>query len=256
MIFFETLAVAFGMYSAIPVPQPEWNEKNMRYALGAFPLVGVVVGAFWILWMKLVLYFGFGEIFSAAGFVILSPVITGGIHLDGFLDTSDALASYGTPKRRREILADPHTGSFAVIKLVVLFTAFFGVCSVLSLTMREGVMVTFILVLSRCLSGLSLVTFPINKDSSLGKTFSKGAAKKRVRILLLGLALLAGGGLVFLGSLGGGLVILAGLICFWDLWHTAKKKFEGISGDLCGWFLVRSEFFMILVLVLWEVLQR
>ena len=66
MIFFETLAVAFGMYSAIPVPQPEWNEKNMRYALGAFPLVGVVVGAFWILWMKLVLYFGFGEIFSAA----------------------------------------------------------------------------------------------------------------------------------------------------------------------------------------------
>ena len=117
-------------------------------------------------------------------------------------------------------------------------------------------MVTFILVLSRCLSGLSLVTFPINEDSSLGKTFSKGAAKKRVRILLSGLALLAGGGLVFLGSLGGVLVILAGLICFCDLWHTAKKKFEGISGDLCGWFLVRSEFFMILVLVLWEVLQR
>ena len=38
----ETAAVAFGMFSAIPVPQPQWNERNMRYALCAFPLVGVV----------------------------------------------------------------------------------------------------------------------------------------------------------------------------------------------------------------------
>ena len=42
MILLQTVAVAFAMFSALPVPQPTWNEKNMRYALCAFPLVGAV----------------------------------------------------------------------------------------------------------------------------------------------------------------------------------------------------------------------
>ena len=45
MIVLQTIAVAFAMFSAVPVPQFEWNAKNMRYALCAFPLIGVVIGA-------------------------------------------------------------------------------------------------------------------------------------------------------------------------------------------------------------------
>ena len=61
----ETVAVAFGMYSALPVPSFAWNEKNMRYALAAFPLVGVLLGlacwgwtalcaalAGWVFWLR------------------------------------------------------------------------------------------------------------------------------------------------------------------------------------------------------------
>ena len=44
-IFLQTLAVAFGMFSAVPLPQPVWNKQNMRYALCAFPAVGLVSGA-------------------------------------------------------------------------------------------------------------------------------------------------------------------------------------------------------------------
>lgn len=48
MTFFETIAVAVAMFSAIPCPQPVWSQKNMRYSLCAFPLIGVVCGlAFW-----------------------------------------------------------------------------------------------------------------------------------------------------------------------------------------------------------------
>ena len=50
MVLFETIAVAFGMFSALPLPQPSWNEKNMRYAMCAFPLVGVVCGGVWAAW--------------------------------------------------------------------------------------------------------------------------------------------------------------------------------------------------------------
>ena len=44
MIVLQTIAVAFAMFSAVPVPQFAWNEKNMRYALCAFPLVGLMRG--------------------------------------------------------------------------------------------------------------------------------------------------------------------------------------------------------------------
>ena len=43
MTALQTIAVAFAMFSALPMPQFDWNEKNMRYALCAFPLVGVVM---------------------------------------------------------------------------------------------------------------------------------------------------------------------------------------------------------------------
>ena len=42
---FQTVAVAFSMFSAVPMPQFPWDAKNMRYALCAFPLIGAVIGA-------------------------------------------------------------------------------------------------------------------------------------------------------------------------------------------------------------------
>ena len=49
MILLQTIAVAFAMFSALPVPQFEWTPKNMRYALCAFPLIGLVCGGLWCL---------------------------------------------------------------------------------------------------------------------------------------------------------------------------------------------------------------
>ena len=49
MTVLQTIAVAFGMFSALPMPQFEWNEKNMRYAMCAFPLIGLVCGGLWCL---------------------------------------------------------------------------------------------------------------------------------------------------------------------------------------------------------------
>ena len=46
---YKRQAVAFAMFSALPVPQFAWNQKNMRYAICAFPLIGVVIGGLWCL---------------------------------------------------------------------------------------------------------------------------------------------------------------------------------------------------------------
>ena len=78
MIVLQTIAVAFAMFSAVPVPQFGWNEKNMRYALCAFPLVGLLCGALWCVCGVLPL----PAPAQAAGFCLVPVWVTGGIHLD------------------------------------------------------------------------------------------------------------------------------------------------------------------------------
>ena len=44
MNLLRSFAVAFAMYSKIPVPNVEWNGKSMKYAMCFFPAVGAVAG--------------------------------------------------------------------------------------------------------------------------------------------------------------------------------------------------------------------
>ena len=113
----STVIVAFSMFSAIPMPQTEWTNKSMRYALCAFPLIGAVIGALVCLWRFVCLRMEFSEWILAAGICVLPVLVTGGIHLDGFCDTADALASHQDTEKKLQILKDPHMGAFAAIWL-------------------------------------------------------------------------------------------------------------------------------------------
>ena len=135
MTILQTIAVAFAMFSAIPMPQFEWSQKNMRYALCAFPLIGAVCGGLWFLVGVLPV----PELVRAAGFCLVPVLVTGGIHLDGFADTCDALSSYGDAEKKLEILKDPHCGAFAVIRLCTYFILYFALCASVKFTVRFGV---------------------------------------------------------------------------------------------------------------------
>ena len=93
MTALETIAVAFAMFSALPCPQPVWTEKNMRCALCAFPLVGAVCGLLLWGWTALAGWLPLPGALAAAGQCLLPVLVTGGIHLDGYADTCDALAN-------------------------------------------------------------------------------------------------------------------------------------------------------------------
>ena len=136
MTALQTIAVAFAMFSALPMPQFAWNERNMRYALCAFPLIGVVIGALWWLCGALPL----PALARAAGFCLVPVWVTGGIHLDGYADTCDALSSYGDTAKKLEILKDPHCGAFAVIRLCSYFTAYFALCCCVQFTPRTAML--------------------------------------------------------------------------------------------------------------------
>ena len=95
----KSMLSAFLMYSRIPVPQVEWKEENRRYSLCFFPLIGVVQGIIFTLWRILCTKLNFGEILFSCVAVFIPVLVNGGIHLDGFCDTSDMLASYGDKEK-------------------------------------------------------------------------------------------------------------------------------------------------------------
>ena len=115
MKIMRNITVAFSMFSQIPMPRVAWNDENMRYMLCAFPLIGVVIGLCLWAWTGVCILLGINTILFAAGMTLIPVAVTGGIHLDGFSDTVDALSSHAAPEKKREILKDPHAGAFAVI---------------------------------------------------------------------------------------------------------------------------------------------
>ena len=131
--------IAISMYSKIPMPNVEWTEERMRYVMCFFPLVGIVQGAALGLWLHLaldVLNLSVGA--AALTGAAIPLLVTGGIHMDGFLDTMDAIHSYGDRSRKLEILKDPHLGAFAVISFGVYMMLYLGVFhEYLSLVLRE-----------------------------------------------------------------------------------------------------------------------
>ena len=123
------MCVAFSMYSKIPMPQVEWTKESMQYCICFFPAVGAVIGAATLLWNMLVGAKLSGSLLFTAVLILIPVLITGGIHLDGLLDTADALSSYKTKEEKLEILKDSHAGAFAIIIGICWFVLDFGIYS-------------------------------------------------------------------------------------------------------------------------------
>ena len=194
MIVFQTVAVALAMFSALPVPQFDWNEKNMRYALCAFPLVGVICGALWCLCGALPL----PDAAHAAGFCLIPVWVTGGIHLDGYADTCDALASYGDTAKKLAILKDPHCGAFAVIRLCSYFAAYLMLCACVQFTPRTGVLWTLALMGERIGGG----SVPAGQKYRAGPHLCNGGGPPDGLLCFGGRLSCVGGGDSGLGRLG------------------------------------------------------
>lgn len=241
------MAVAFSTYSKIPMPQFEWKEENMRYSMCFFPLIGAAIGAMLILSDFFMRICGCKSPFRAAVSTVLPLIITGGIHMDGYMDTTDALRSYKGKEERLNILKDPHVGAFAVIHAAILLTLIYGFYTEAKTT--DLYPIAFSFVISRCLSGLAVVIFPKAKKDGMLHAVSDAAkhAEKRIRnILILELAAsaffmavasLCAGGETVSGICRVCLMLAAAGLTFAYYHNTACEKFGGTTGDLAGWFL-------------------
>jgi len=247
--------MAFAMYTKIPMPRVDWDAKNMRYMFLFFPIVGALLGALSLVWLHVVQEWTVAPLLAIVGLVLLPILVTGGIHIDGFLDTSDALNSYADTEKKLAILKDPHVGAFGVIRCAVLLLAQAGLWAQVAGYRDFWVLAAWGFVASRVLTGCLALTLPLAKGTGLAHMFAEGANKKPVVRLLTMLGILAVAGLVMwywqagLASelLVAGIavvVLLTGLLLWFP--RMAKKQFGGITGDLLGYFLQLSELAVLL----------
>lgn len=248
---FKSIAVAFSMYSRIPMPKFRWATEDMKYHLIFFPWVGGIIGIIELVWCWLVDLWGIGGIGKLLVMLAIPILVTGGFHLDGLMDTEDALSSWRSREQRLEILEDPHIGAFSVIRLVAYGLVFAAALSELTGAYRVVWMGTFFL--ARCFSGFAVVTFPSAKHQGILATEAETAGRP-VRIGLLLETLFMCGLMIYWLPMAGLLVTLTGVISLVVYYRQSLRKFGGITGDLAGWFLCRTELWMTVVIFLAEII--
>lgn len=240
MKILKSLCMAFSMYSKIPMPRTDWKDENIKYAICCFPLVGLIIGASEVGIFLLCNAIGAGDIARAAVMTALPVLISGGIHVDGFIDTVDALSSYGDTKKKLEILKDPHSGAFAVIGSIMYFLLFFGFMSEID-SLNAVIVVAIGFVLSRSLSGLAICGFKSAKNSGLLHTFKNAAHKRVVRIVMWIYIILCICAMIITDLKIGCLVVTAAVLSLVWYRYIAYSKFGGTTGDIAGYFVCVCE---------------
>ena len=242
---------ALSFLTILPVGQNQLSgEKELARSMAFFPLVGLVIG------LLLTAGYYLFSLFLPKSITLWSTVgllafLTRGLHLDGFADTLDGLASGGSKERILEVMRDSRIGTFGVIGLILLIGGKY-----LALGQVSNAFIPYSLVLMTVMGRNSLVLVCFRSPyarsgEGLAKPFTQNLGYRETAISLattFGIALLAlgvKGILVFLG------------IGFFSLGYRFFfiKKLGGITGDVLGGVNELSELLCLILLVIHEPIQ-
>ena len=235
----RSLVIAFAMYSKIPMPKVDWKKENMRFVLCFLPFVGAALGLLWYLVFRLLIYIGAGTIARTCLLTALPILFSGGIHVDGYMDTMDARNSWGSREKKLMILEDSHIGAFSVIMTIVYYLLMLA--SVSEVRAEYALIAAAGFAYSRSLTGTAMVYMPSSKREGLAYTFMEASDKPKVRIALICSNVMCSVVMILVSPYVGFAAVAAGAL--WTLLFCRKmeREFGGLSGDLCGCLILELE---------------
>lgn len=222
-----------------------------------FTLVGLLLGLI-LAGADILLSAVFPPAVVGALLVALMVILTGALHLDGFMDTCDGVFYRGEPERRLEIMRDSRVGAFGVVGLATLLLVKYSALMSLPLlasaslsNLPVGVLsrpsaLVLMAMASRLAMAYCLVFFPYARSAGLGKLFQ---GRRSVVPLFLNTSLV---GLMAYSLLGipGVLSILASGLAVWLGALYIMSKIPGLTGDSYGALGEVAEITILLVLVI------
>ena len=235
-----------SMFCALPIPCRAWKEEARSKMLLFLPVVGLEIGALWVLADWLLGYMNIPIFISGLVMCALPYLLTGFIHLDGFLDVTDAIGSWRNLEERRKILKDSHVGAFAVIWCVLLFLAGFALFASVPEAADRRILL-LVPVISRCCSALAVLLLKPMGSSQYASS-QKNAPMWHMIILAVVLAGCLAAGFLLFGKYG--FVLPGGLLGYGAALIKSYRSLEGMNGDISGYCLSISEFCAVAVYAL------
>ncbi|MBQ7576919.1 MAG: adenosylcobinamide-GDP ribazoletransferase [Synergistaceae bacterium] len=243
----KSLLIVCSFVSIIPVPQkflPEWTSQNLRFFCVMLALTGIII--FSPLWMGLYILLRecvkFSGHFRGLVMTLATLALTGGLHMDGLMDTSDAIFSHRDRQTRLKILSDTHAGSFAVMACVsALMLKTFLFAEIFESDNINFYELALIPAWSRL--GMALLLNNVKFAKSGGLAVMLGTSRSSRDNFIFAAVY------VFLAviDISCGVIILLSLV----IWRkVCIKIFGGITGDLLGAFVEASEIILLFVKVL------
>ena len=237
--------MAWGMFCALPCPVKKWDSSRTVGMLLCFPLIGLLIGTLWSGAALLVSLWGKG---MAASLLlgVFPALLSGFIHLDGFMDCADAVLSRRDLPERQRILKDSRVGAFAVIALVLWALSGFALFADMPLQGRE-LCLLFLPAAVRSVTAFSVLTLSPMASSSyaaLPRPVSRGK-----RLTALGEALLFSVLPLVLCGLPGLAVPVAAVVTALAVF-SLSRNLGGMNGDISGCALTLGELAGVLALTL------
>ena len=230
--------LAWQFFSSVPVKrQFDMNKKSITWMYGYLPVIGLIIGAV----LSAGLYFLWGFTNSSNFLLAISVVVgmilfTGGLHLDGWIDMSDAFFSYGDKEKRLAILDDPRTGAFGVISVVCLLLLKVGF--IFEALEKEQIEVFALIAVIPFIARVGMLqyflTMTTSKKTGLAAYFKGEVLEKKLWLITSSFTVIIIIALYFL-QLFSFLFLFAVMVIAVLLYRKwTFKHFGGMSGDLLG----------------------
>lgn len=244
--------MAWGNFLTLPCPLKRWDNDLKNYMLGFLPSVGLIIGLLWAGIALLLAVLPIPFLVTAFLLTMVPFVLSGFLHLDGFMDCCDAILSRRPLEDRQRILKDSHTGAFAVVSVVFLilgFHAFFSTALSMSI---DFVDLCLIPATSRASSGLCvLLRRPMGSSQyAQGEGAAASGQKKKAAAIIFAQLLIFSAAGLFLASAPLGTLTVIGVTFFGSLMAVAFacRQLGGMNGDIAGYGIVWGELLGVLTI--------
>lgn len=255
--------MAWGNFSAVPCPYHKWHEESRKAMLAMLPLVGLMLAvivcvAWWLFNLG-----SMNSIFTGVAITAIYFYCNGFIHMDGFMDCSDAILSRRPElEERQRILKASDVGAFAVISLAFMTMVFAASMITLaeSFSLQKVALLIVIMAASRSIAADAVLRKPPMKTSQYvdlderGNTTldpeekKKKAAREHGVLNVVTIILLLAVYYVFFNDTGGFetsicfLAVICVVIAAASAFGAyARKQLGGMNGDIAGYMIVMSE---------------
>lgn len=244
---------ALQFLTTIPIPwRREVSPEELGRSVGYFPVIGLIIGL-----ILVGLNWLFGLILPSAvvnALLIVSlVVISGALHLDGFVDTCDGIAGHKPTEDRWQVMHDSRVGGFGIVGVVLLLLVKYVSLN----SIPEPLMMTALVlmpVVSRWAMVYAICAYPSASPSGLGNERKQASDWTRF-IMATFITLTVATGLAWLANityfyLVGPAIMLGIWVIVITMGAYFKRKFSGLTGDTYGAINEVAEVCVLIIVVL------